>query len=383
MDRRVACTAGVLALLLFTAAGTQAQRTGSSTSSTSGAGTSSIMVRVSGDDGQPLEEAAEVKLYPGGGSGAQFLMTADGGRAEFNQLAQGDYYVEVSAPGYKPSQEESVNVEGRGVIYNVDVHLEREPSSDKSPSISGPILAPKAQKEEDEGVASLKAGKFVDAQQHLEATLKLAPANPNANFLLGYIFLQENDLVQSNTYLMKSYSLDPGQAKTLIALGQLRFEQNDYAKAIESLKAAVAMDPSQSFAHWILADSYLRQRQFDDAVKEAALAVQTGKGASNGALVIQGEALAELGRKDEAVQTLELFLKDEPNNSSVPRAQAMLVKLQGDSTPTAQAAPAGNSTAAPPGASAPPHLAPLAAKRLQLFEDFPVRIGHVAVRKWF
>jgi Flp pilus assembly protein TadD len=357
MDRKFKRATGVLALFLFAASNVSAQRTGSatSTSTTTTSGTGSIEVRVSGDDGQPLDISAEVRVYPGGGgAGAITLMTADGGRATFNALSQGEYAVEASAPGYKTGSGGSVNVEGRGITYTVDVRLERDTSSTDSPfSTAGPILAPKAQKAEDKGVAALKAGKLADAQEDLEETLKLAPANPNANFLLGYIYLQEKDLVQSETYLMKAYYLDPKYVQTLVSLGQLRFEQKDYAKATEMLKAALTVDPNQWFALWILADTDLRQQDFDDARKEALLAVQMGKGSANGAQLIVGEALADQGRKDEAIQALELFVRNAPKNSSVPQAQALIATLKGGGAQPASAAPAETPAASPSGASAP------------------------------
>jgi Tfp pilus assembly protein PilF len=342
MNRKFQRALGVLGMLLLTAVTTEAQRTGSTSS------TGSIEVRVSTDDGQPLDVSAEVRVYPGGGGGggAIFGMTASGGRATFNGLTQGEYAVEASAPGYKTGSGGSVNVAGQNMTYEVDVRLERDTSDDKPLYTAGPILAPKAQKAEDKGVAALKAGKYADAQQDLEETLKLAPSNPNANFLLGYIFLQEKDLTQSDTYLTKAYSLDPKHERNLIALGQLRFEQRDYAKATEVMNAALAQDPNQWFAHWIIADVDLRQEDFEGAIKEAQLAVQVGKGAANGALLIQGEALAGLGRNSEAIQALESFVRQEPKNSSVPHAQTLIATLKAGGSPAAQAASAPNAASA-------------------------------------
>ena len=346
--RKLPLTFAVFALLL-TAVSTSAQRTGSTSS------TGSIIVRVSADDGQPLDVGAEVRVYPGGGGGgAIFGMTASGGRASFNGLSQGEYSVEASAPGYKTGSGGSVNVQGQNMTYEVEVRLVRDTSNDKPVYTGGPILAPKAQKAEDKGVAALRAGKYPEAQQDLEETLKLAPANPNANSLLGYIFLQERNYDQAETYLMKAYSLDPKQGQTLVALGQLRFQQGNYAKAVEFLTAAVVQDPNQSFAHWVLADAHLRQREFEDARREAQLAVQTGKGAANAALFIEGEALASLDRSVEAIQTLELFLKDEPHNSAVPKAQALLASLKGGGALPAQAA----TEVTPPPVAPAPSLAP-------------------------
>ncbi len=90
---------------------------------------------------------------------------------------------------------------------------------------------------------------FDPSAQDLEETLKLGTVqSDHANFLLGYIFLQERDLAQSDNYLMKAYSLDPKHVQNLIALGQLRFQQRDYAKATDVMNAALgAGSRNQSF----------------------------------------------------------------------------------------------------------------------------------------
>ncbi len=106
MARKLPLIFAVFALLLA-AASTPAQRTGSNSSS------GTIIVRVSADDGQPLDEEAEVRVYPGGGGGgAIFGMTASAGRATFNGLTQGVYTVEASAAGYRTGSGGSVNGTG-------------------------------------------------------------------------------------------------------------------------------------------------------------------------------------------------------------------------------------------------------------------------------
>ena len=55
--------------------------------------------------------------------------------------------------------------------------------------------------------------------------------------------------------------------------------------------------------------------------------------------LIEGEALASLGRNDEAIQSLESFVRQNPKNSSVPKAQSMIATLKAGGSPAAQAAP--------------------------------------------
>jgi len=113
------------------------------------------------------------------------------------------------------------------------------------------------------------------------------------------------------------------------------------------MNAALALDSNQWFAYWIIADADLRQQDFEGANKEAQLAVKVGKGAGNGAQLIQGEALASLGRNAEAIQALESFVRQEPKNSSVPKAQSMIATLKAGGSSASQSAPNPSPTSTP------------------------------------
>lgn len=316
-------------LLLINAISAYAQRPGASTSAT-------VVVRVEAPDGGPFDGSADVSLTANGEGGAQHEMTRDQGQAEFNGVSEGNYYVIVTAPGYKPGAGQVEVGQQMGGAYTTWVRLEPEAGPpNASGTAGGPVLAPKARKDLERGVEALRALKFQEAQKQFQAAYKLAPGNPDVNFFLGYTFLQEKGFPDAENYLERATSLDPHYADAFVALGQLKLQQGDLPSAASILQKAISIDAENWLAHWALASTYLKQSKFDDARAEAQTAVQYGKGAANGAEIIIGEAWAGSGDTDKAIEALNSFLRDAPTNSAVPAAQALIAKLTSEKSAAA------------------------------------------------
>lgn len=308
-------------LLLINAITAYAQRPGASTSAT-------VVVRVEAPDGGPFDGSADVSLTANGEGGAQHEMTRDQGQAEFNGVSEGNYYVTVTSPGYKPGEGQVQVGQQMGGAYTTWIRLEPEATpTNAGGAHGGPVLAPKARKDLERGVEALRALKFQEAQKQFQAAYKLAPGNPDVNFFLGYTFLQQKSFLDARNYLERATSLDPNYEDAFAALGRLELQQGDLPSAASTLEKAISIDAENWLAHWALASADLKQSKYDDARAEAQAAVQYGKGAANGAEIIIGEAWAGSGNTDKAIEALNSFLRDAPANSAVPAAQALIAKL--------------------------------------------------------
>jgi tetratricopeptide (TPR) repeat protein len=323
---------------------------------TVGSNQATVVVRVEDPEGGPFDGSADVSLSANGEGGAQHQMTRDQGQAEFNGIAMGLYYVVVTAPGYKPGEGQVEVGEQMGGEYTTWIRLEPQPNATNTSGASGkPVLAPKAQKLVERGVAALRALKFDEAQKQFQAAYKLAPGNPDVNFFLGYTFLQQKDLSNAEGYLARATSLDPHYGDAFAALGQLKLQQGDLPAAQTALQQGISVDKENWMAHWALASVDLRESRYEDARNEAEAAVQYGKGAANGAEIVIGEAWAGSGDTDKAIDALNAFLRDAPGNSSAPAAQALIAKLtsQKDAEEVRAIALANLARPATPPASAP------------------------------
>ncbi len=248
----------------------------------------------------------------------------------FVDTAFGNYEIEVSALGYITARQE---VQAVSTIHPepIDIVLQRDPSAVNLDVAEG-ILSAKARKEARHAVSQLKAGNLADAQKHLDAAYKLAPSSPDLDFLLGYLYFQRKDYAQAQTYLTAATSLGHHNAQALTLLGRTDLQQENYPAARSALEQAVLADDDNWLPHNLLADAYLGQKDYSKARDEAQIAItkgqKDGKSIASPAELALAQALIGLGQNQEAIQALELFLKDSPQNPMVYQVHNLIADLK-------------------------------------------------------
>ncbi len=306
--------------------------------------TAVVLVNVVGEDGGPTGAGAEVTLSSEGDNGRTEMAGSDG-TVRFAGIGRGFYIVSAHELGYDDGFS-NVDVATSYGTFSATVSLRAQPSADSEGK--GMVLAPKAREELDKGVDAMRHHYYDDAKTHLDAAYKLAPGNPEVNDRLGEFFLVTKEIEKAQDSLQNALSLDPENVNTLTDLGELRIVQGNYAAAQKSLEQAVNLSQRDWFGHWMLSMVYLRVNENEKARAEAAAAIKEGKGSANDAEFVLGEALAKLGRTDEAIHALQLFVKGSPKNSYAPAATAMIAKLESGETPVVpDDAPTATQTAAP------------------------------------
>lgn len=324
--QRLGAVAGAsLVLFVFLAASATAQQVHAAQDELSEA---NITVRVSGPDNRPLKEQAFVTLYQQGSSMQLGTVTTSVASTAVltGMPGYGPYTVEVKAKGYQTARKDFQYNAASGRV-EVDVTLQPLASESSAPA-SPPALDAKAQRHVTQGLRAMEAGKFQEAQKEFLAARKAAPQSAHVDYLLGAAYQKSNDLKSAEKYLREATSIDPDDVEALVALGQLHDQQKDYRGAIPLLEKAVVIDAKNWMGHWVLADAYLHVGEYEKARKNAEAAVELGNGAAKKAQLIEGEALANLGRRDDAIRVLEQFMHDEPGDPAVPAVRAFIVRLQ-------------------------------------------------------
>lgn len=300
-------------------------------------GNASLIVRVTSQGGQPIDLPARVTVSPEGDMSGMQQSISNNGTAQFGRLHGGRYTVSVVIPGYKNAIAD-VDVLDYGTV-ETSVAMEIDDDSSQ-PVVKGMILAPKAKKEVEDGMAAMHAGKYPEAQEHLEAAYKLAPGNPDVNDTLGELFLLTKDFDKSQDYLQRAASIDPENVNALVDMGQLRIQQRNFTAAQVPLEKVISFAPQYFFAHWLLGTCYLQSGAYEKARVEAAAAIKAGKGVANDGQFLMGQSLAALGRNADAVAALQLFIRQLPKDPYVASAQTLIARLQANPLPAATAPPA-------------------------------------------
>lgn len=293
-----------------------------------------------------LDRQAVVKLLNQRTQIVNWQTTNNEAQVSFGDLQFGHYDVDVSAVGYLPVHKE---IEAVGALntMRVSVVLQRDPAAFKLDVDES--LPAKARKDTKHGVTALKSGNLKQAEKWLDAAYQLAPDNSDLNFLMGYLSYQKKEFDHAQTYLGTATNLNPRDVQSLTLLGRLGLQREDFGAATSSLEKAVSADSEYWMAHDLLAGAYLKQSKYEQARQQAELAIEKGKGAGGSAQLVLGQALVDLGKKQDGIDVLKSFLKDSPKSPNAPQVSTLIAELEGRE---AGSALAGESTDAKPGSLA-------------------------------
>jgi predicted Zn-dependent protease len=288
----------------------------------------SVEVTVVDQNMNRLDHQAVVKMYDETMKHATWQPTDKGVGATFDELAVGKYDFEVSATGYLTGRKE-VQIDSLRDRKQLKVQIVLQPDPDAI-NVNGATesLPDKARKEAEKGLSDINTGKFKDAQKHLENASKQAGDSAPASFLLGYVYFLQNDLAQAQTYLTKATTLDAHNIDALNLLGRVHLAQKDYAGAKTTLEQSVAASPQNPAGHSLLASAHFDLGDYKNALAQADLAIAQSKPGASNAQIVRGEALANLGRYEEAIQTLKAYLQAAPDTAAGPGVRQLIATLE-------------------------------------------------------
>ena len=273
-----------------------------------------------------LDQQAVVQLDNSALKSVVWQPTNDGAIAGFDMLPIGKYDIEVSAVGYLSAHTE-FTIAAAAKVQHVDVSLKPDPEAIKldSESVS---LPPKARKEMLRATENLKSGKLKEAEKHLWAAQALSPNSPDISFLFGYLFFEKKDFQKAEDCLTAAANADSQDMRALILLARVRMLRQDYPRAGEILERAAALHPSNWMSHNLLGQVYIQQHEYEKALTQAQLAVDTSNGASDVPRLVLAEALANTGKYNQATENLRSFLRSSADSPYASVARDLLSQIE-------------------------------------------------------
>ncbi len=305
-----------------------AQGRGGSLPGLSANGTITVYLR--DEFGEPLSVIPDLKLtVVGMGIGFPGMAQQTGEGWTFSNLTLSqEYQIEVKADGYQAAYEDTMLPPLDHASANVIVFM-KPIGQKKNTGLPGDqILAPRAQKEIDRGLKDMRSKKFESAEKHLGKALAMVPASAYVNYVMGMLHLLSKQFPEAESFLAKSVSLDPRKPAALLALGNARLQLNKNAAAIQPLEQEVRLDSKSWKGEWMLANAYMRTRDYARSRDHAERAIAIGKADAAGAELILGQAQASLGERDKAITLFENYLKDYPKDPNAERIRAYVANLQ-------------------------------------------------------
>ncbi|MGA7892600.1 MAG: tetratricopeptide repeat protein [Candidatus Sulfotelmatobacter sp.] len=288
-----------------------------------------FVVTVVNENKAPLDRQAVVKLHDKKRNIDSWDTTESDSTMTFCSIDFGDYEIDASAVGYLTEHKDWTisGAIGNMPERNLQLVMHKDPTAVELSAPDSAIPAA-ARKEVKRAVVALRSANFKDAQKLLDKALKLAPSNAQINFLYGYLYFQQKNFAKAEEYLSRATTLDPSRVQPLALLGRAQLEHQEYESARKTLEQAVVADSNYWMAHYLLGDAYLQLKEYDKAREQAQLAIDKGRGAGNIAQLVLGQALANLGRDQEGIAALKIFVQTNPSNTAIAQVKALIVKIE-------------------------------------------------------
>ena len=274
----------------------------------------------------PLKQQSVVRLTRQS-TGQVFFQTTRASETKFTDLPVGTYLLEVGSSGYLGVHQE-ITVSDVAFDVNQTVSLSRDPAAVDFKLKEPGQIPVKARKEAEKGIQALEFSNFQEAQKYLEAANRKYPSSSSINFLLGYLALQQKDPDRELVYLTTATKLDPSNVQAQNLLGQLYYERGDYALAAQAEEIVLARSAESLTARRVLANSYLKLGEFEQAKQNSQWLVDKGGREAASARLVLGQALAGLHQDEAAIQALKTYLDEDPASSVAPKIRSLIAELE-------------------------------------------------------
>jgi tetratricopeptide (TPR) repeat protein len=292
----------------------------------------SVVVSVRELGGGPLECHAVVKLSSDFIGVHVTASAQDGGKATFPQVRAGDYQIQVSCSGYR-TKTEMAEVMAGSSTYNVFLYMQPGSAIDNlGVPPSATMMTPKLQAEIDKAAAKMRRQQFDEARQHFEKAAKIAPGNPDVQYMFGMLEYYQQHYDAAQTRLETAISINPSHERALVTLGEIQLRDKKPAQAVQTLEKAFLVNGADWLMNYLLAFAYADEKDFLKAATHAQRAADLGgKEHSPQARVLLGRILNAEGKPIDARKIFDGVIRDFPADPAAKEAKTALMAL--DKTP--------------------------------------------------
>jgi tetratricopeptide (TPR) repeat protein len=285
-----------------------------------------LQVAVREPGGAPLQANAIVKLSNDFHRLRLTGSTMDASTASFPNLKAGEYDLEVEAPGYKTTTDHASIFGGSTMTVYVYMHPESEPAG--AVASGKTIMTPRLQAEIDKATDKMRRKQFDAAGEHFQKAAKIAPGNPDIQYLWGMCEYSQNHFDLARAKFDNALQLSPTHDRALVAMGELDLRVGKPEEASQALEKAFLVNGADWRTHFLLAFAYAKQREFIKAQQHAERAAELGKQNGGPARLLLGRIYVAEGKNSDAKSAFERVVRDFPNETCAADAKAALLRLE-------------------------------------------------------
>jgi Tfp pilus assembly protein PilF len=287
-----------------------------------------------------------------GGQVVTHTMTDSLGHYAFSGLSYGTYYVSAKLDGYQDIHEKVTLQPTQGVVFIppiVNIMMvprvlepERSSSADSGAVSVGELgrtLPKKATEEYGKALQEIQKRNFMKAAERLEAAIKIAPLYYDAHFDLGAVYEKMNRTRDAEKEYRTAHDLRPQASRPLVNLGRLYVEESDapssaatngvsgiLVNARVALEEAIKLDPNSATACYLLGVTYYKSGAYDLAGEPLKRALTLDRNLSLARLVLANVYMRQKEWQD-ALDSLDAYLSANPTADNREEVAAMRLRV--------------------------------------------------------
>jgi tetratricopeptide (TPR) repeat protein len=283
--------------------------------------------RVVNEKGEPVVGA---KLSLRRGAVGPDIVTDKKGRWAYLGLENGEWSIDVEAPGYRIAKT-SVRLSELYRLPPMEIRLERAP--DAAPAApAGEAALPKNTSADviaavERGNQLLGEKNYAAARAEYEKALAAVPDNPVILRGIAQTWYGDKKVDEAIATLAKASELDPKDHQTLLLLANLQLEKGSFEEAnatLARIPPEAVRDPAVFVNLGIL---LLNKKKPEDAWKHFDRAVQIAPEDAE-SYFYRGLTALQLKRKPEAKADLQKYLELAPEGSQAADAKELLKSIK-------------------------------------------------------
>jgi tetratricopeptide (TPR) repeat protein len=287
-------------------------------------------------NGSPVNEPVKVTLKVLRGDQATTYTDRDG-RFQFLHVAAGDYTVEVEADRSRDrfeitSERVTVRIDSPNFITLSLKEKGKAPDAKRDKTVSVAMLdqkVPPAARHEYENATQLaRAGRSDESIAALQRAIGIYPDYLMALNDLGAQLLEAGRLDEALAVLKKATQVDPNSFNPQLNLGIVLVQKKMFAEALTALDHALSAEPSAPAAHLYAGMAALGANDAVRAAREFKTTHDLGGSSFAVALIYLARLDVKQGHQQEAIEALQLYLREDPSGPNSAVAKKMLADLQ-------------------------------------------------------
>lgn len=297
-------------------------------------GLHSIIGRVFGPSGRPIESRVRIRLSTMA-RGDRISTTDESGNFAFRGLPSGSYTITIEKEKDFEPTSQSVDIRqypgDRPQTYTANIRLAFKAGVAVKPAVLNAELVNVPQKARtyyDNAVELAKKNDHPGAIEQLKLATQESPSFTLAFNELGVQYLKLNQLDNADEAFQRALKLTPESFAALINRGIVNVMMKRDGEAIPILRKALKKNDKSPVGHYFLGQALANQGLFEQAEKELLASLELGKEEMKEAHRLLAIIYTSRGARKQAAEELEAYLKLAPNAPDAEKLKETIRQLK-------------------------------------------------------